>query len=139
MWLGYHQLILIISYKYNAVRQFTACRVSWIPAGCTSSRTGRRLLSVRKYTWIILLRSNTDNSCGGFHRADCNLRKCLALACRMIWIYIHSVPDGSLRRTVTGNCNNLKPALTASSHGEKIQKFMKFLQTKSFFELISLD
>ncbi len=29
-----------------------------------------------KYIWIILLRSNTNDSRSGFHRADCNLQQC---------------------------------------------------------------
>ncbi len=48
--------------------------------------------------WIKLLRSNTDDAGSGFHRADCNPG--------MIW-NIRSVPDGALRRAVTGNRNRL--------------------------------
>ncbi len=66
--------------------------------------------SSRKYIWIILLRSNTNDSLRGFHRADCKLQQCPAPACHMIWIYIHSVPDGGLRRAIMGNCSRLKPA-----------------------------
>ncbi len=30
--------------------------------------------------------------------------------CHMFSVYIHSVPDGGLRRTITGNGSHLKPA-----------------------------
>ncbi len=32
--------------------------------------------SGRKYIWIILPRSNTNDSSSGFHMADCNFRQC---------------------------------------------------------------
>ncbi len=51
-------------------------------------------LASRKYIQIILLHSNTKDSRSGFYTADCNLQQCLALVCRMIWIYIHSVSKG---------------------------------------------
>ncbi len=53
--------------------------------------------SGRKYIWIKLLCSNTNDSRSGFHRADYNLWQCPTPVCHMIWIYIHSVPDGGLQ------------------------------------------
>ncbi len=67
--------------------------------------------SGRKYIWIILQRSNTNDSRTGFNRIDCNLWQFPALACRMIWIYIHSVLDGGLQCAVMGNRYHLKPTL----------------------------
>ncbi len=81
-----------------------SCRMYLEPHRLPFESTGK------KYIWIVLLRLNTNDSRNGFHRVDCNLRQCPALACHMIWIFIRSVLDGGLQRAVAVNCNRLKPA-----------------------------
>ncbi len=56
--------------------------------------------SCRKYIWIILLRSNTNDSCSGFHTADCNLQQCrpwcaAGSACisTVCWMVVYSAPS----------------------------------------------
>ncbi len=90
---------------YSMPCRSNSCWIYLEPHGLAFESSGR------KYIWIILLRSNTDDSRSGFHGADCNLWQCPALVCRMIWICIHSAPDDGLWCTVTGNRNRLKPAL----------------------------
>ncbi len=101
--------------------------------------------SSRKNIWIILLRSNTDDSRRGFHMADCDLRQYPAPTCHKIWIYIHSVPVGGLRHTILGNHNHLKTSLRLYDHKKKsivskmITKIINdHVISSSFFKILKI-
>ncbi len=86
-------LILTILYRHNAARRFTACWVGRFPTGCsTSSHTGHRLSHpteniYESYYCVQMLTIPTAVFLGW------TAPVVPALACRMIWIYIHSAPS----------------------------------------------
>ncbi len=77
---------------WHAVRVKFSSDVPWATQATESSG--------RKYIWIILLYSNTNDFCSGFHRADCSVRQhqpqhatwseCISTVC---WMAVYSVPS----------------------------------------------